>query len=242
MDEHFGRVLAALDKKGVLDDLVIIISSDHGENLGELGIYAEHGTSDYMTHRIPMIIRWPGTPEGQVDRGLHYNIDLCPTLAELAGTEPFDSWDGESFAESIKSGADRGRDYLVLSQCCHVCQRSVRFGPWFYIRTYHDGYHLFPKEMLFNIEEDPFEQHNLAETRRDITTQAVYMLNEWHDEMMSTSVSDTDPLWSVMKEGGPFHANRRMPLEQYCEHLRNTGRAWALDELKKAHPGDFADF
>ncbi len=42
LDEHLGRLFAALDDRGVLDDLAIIISSDHGENIGELGIYSEH--------------------------------------------------------------------------------------------------------------------------------------------------------------------------------------------------------
>jgi choline-sulfatase len=238
-DEHVARLLNALDEKGALDDLVIIVSADHAENMGELGIYGEHATADHATCRIPMIVRWPGGASGHVDTGLHYNLDLAPTLAELFGRPPVPSWDGRSYAATIGTGAGSGRDSLVISQCAHVCQRSVRVGPWLYMRTYHDGFHLFPDEMLFNVEDDPHEQHNLAAERPDVCKDAVYILNQWHDDMMKTMPRgyDADPLWTVMKEGGPAHA--RGELRAYCERLAATGRGHAIAELERRHPREF---
>ncbi|OBZ11393.1 sulfatase [Bacillus sp. FJAT-26390] len=206
MDDHIGQVLSKLEQLGILEDTAILISADHGENLGELGIYSEHGTADQGTCRIPMIFRWPGGAKGIKNEGLHYHLDLAPTLADLVGAARPDRWDGRSYMESITEGMDEGRDYLVLSQCAHVCQRSVRFQDWLYIRSYHDGHHGFPKEMLFHLKDDPYEQRNLAEELRDVCKEAVYLLSDWHDEMMSSMESDTDPLWTVMKEGGPLHA------------------------------------
>jgi len=236
MDEHLGRVFDALRQQGVWDDLVVIISADHGENLGELGIYGEHATADHGTCRIPMIVRWPGQHTGQ-DNGLHYNLDLGPTLAEMLGVEPSPSWDGCSFAPALREGAECGRDYLVISQCAHVCQRSVRLGPWLYVRTYHDGYHLFPDEMLFNVAADPHEEYDLAPGHPEVCREAVYRLNEWHDRMMKTMNYDVDPLWTVIREGGPFHA--RGQLKRYCEWLEKTGRGHAVPELKRRHPREF---
>lgn len=184
-----------------MDDLIVIITADHGENMGELGIYGEHATADQGTCRIPMIIRGPGIMQGISDRNLHYHLDLLPTMAEYMNVAPARSWDGISYAETLRSGRESGREYLVVSQCAHVCQRSVRFGDWLYIRTYHDGFHLFDKEMLFHITEDVYEQHNQASQRPDLCREAVYLLNEWHDHMMSTMPFDVDPLWTVMKEG-----------------------------------------
>ncbi len=238
MDGHIAQLLDALDRQGVLDDLAIIVTADHGENLGELGMYAEHGTADAVTCRIPMIIRWPGGQRGHVDTGLHYNLDLAPTVADLFGLPRGKSWDGESYAPSIREGADCGREYLVLSQCAHVCQRAVRFGDWLYMRTYHDGYHLFPTEMLFNLAEDPYEQHNLAAERKDVCREAVYRLMEWHDGMMASMPYAVDPLWTVMREGGPYHA--RGHLKAYCAYLEKTGRGDAVPELMRRHPGEFA--
>jgi len=237
VDSHIGQIFDALKDKGVWKDLVVIVSSDHAENMGELGIYGEHGTADHATCRVPLIMRWPGTQGGRVDDGLHYNLDLGPTLAELLGREPSPDWDGCSFAPAITQGRDCGREYLVISQCAHVCQRSVRMGPWLYVRTYHDGYHLFPDEMLFDLEDDPHEQHNLAGAKPEVVREAVYRLNEWHDAMMKSMAYDVDPLWTVMKEGGPFHAKGH--LRKYCERLEATGRADAIPELKRRHPREF---
>ena len=237
VDSHIGQVFDALASEGVLDDVAIIISSDHGENQGELGIYKEHGTADQITCRIPMIIRWPGGVQGHVDTGLHYNLDLAPTLAGLLDQQQLPNWDGRSYADTVARGEGCGRDNLVVSQCAHVCQRGVRLGPWMYIRTYHDGYHLFPAEMLFNIDEDPHEQHNLASERPDVCKEAVHVLNQWHDDMMATMPDAIDPLWTVIREGGPHHAKGHLPA--YCKRLEETGRAWAVPELKKRHPSEF---
>lgn len=249
LDTHIGALLDKLDALGVLDDLVIIVSSDHGENFGELGLWAEHASADWGTSRIPMIIRWPGKAQNLADRGLQYNIDLLPTLAELLGKTPRESWDGQSYAAALDSNSDigarvaespTGRDYLVLSQCCHGCQRSVRWGDWLYIRTYHDFYHLFPKEMLFNIKDDPHEQHNLADARPDVCNEAARLYLDWHDEMMATQPEGYyhDPLHEVLKRDcGPFHAAGNLP--RYCERLEATGRAWAVPLLKARHPKEF---
>ena len=119
------------------------------------------------------------------------------------------------------------------------CQRSVRFGPWLYMRTYHDGFRLFPPEMLFNIDADPHEQHNVAEKHPDVVREGVYRLMEWHDQMMLTMPYPytVDPMWTVMKEGGPFHARGMLP--DYVERLQVTDRGHAVDELKRRHRREF---
>ena len=240
MDDHIGRLLAALEAKGVMDDLAIIVSSDHGENLGELGIYGEHGTADNITCRIPMIVRWPGGKQGEVDDGLHYNLDLLPTLAELVGVEGSPRWDGRSYAASVLEGTECGRDYLVISQCAHVAQRSVVFGPWLYMRTYHDGFHpYYDKEMLFNIEEDRHLTNNLATDRKDICKEGVYRLMDWHDSMMASMPfkDKSDPMWTVLRERGPEHATAgNIEDSKYFDRLKNTGRGGSIEKIVARHP------
>lgn len=238
-DDQVGRILAFLKEKGLYEDTAIILSADHGENQGELGIYGEHGTADQITCRVPMIIKWPGVPAGGADDALHYNLDFAPTVADLLGLEPSPTWDGSSFAETLRRGVRQGHPFLVLSQCAHVCQRSVRFGPWLYIRTYHDGYHLFPREMLFQVERDPHEQEDLAPAHREVCDLALRHLHDWHDDMMAGMDCDVDPLWTVMREGGPFHA--RGQLRKYIPQLRRTGREAAIPELMRRHPREAVD-
>lgn len=234
VDDQIGRIVQQLKQAGVYEETAIIVSADHGENLGELGLYGEHGTADHITCRVPLIIKWPGKKSGGVKNGLHYNLDLAPTIADLLGLAAPGMWDGESFAPALGGESDPGRETLVLSQCAHVCQRSVRMGPWLYMRTYHDGFHLFPREMLFHVETDPHEQTNLAEKFPEICREAAARLLDWHDQMMLESTSHVDPMWTVMREGGPCHTRGKLP--EYLAYLEQTGRGWAIAELKKRHP------
>lgn len=232
MDKHIGLILNRLADLKVLDDTAIIISADHGENLGELGIYSEHATADGMTCRIPLIIKWPGGA-AQQDDALHYNLDLPPTILTLLNIDPPEGWDGRSFKPTLLSGETCGRDHLVLTQCAHVCQYSVRFGDWHYIRTYHDGYHLFPTDMLFNLVDDYHETANMAEEQPDIVHKGMWLLENWRQEQMLTMEHPCDPVWTVIEEGGPFHA--RGYLEMFVKRLRDTGRDGIASELLKKY-------
>jgi choline-sulfatase len=235
-DEYVGRVLNALADQGVLDETVVIISADHGENLGELNIYGDHQTADHITSRVPLIIRWPGVTGGKprVDTSLHYQVDFAATLVELLGGEVPSNWDGRSFASAFRDGSESGRDYLVVSQGAWSCQRSVRFEDFICIRSYHDGHHGFADVMLFDVERDPHEQHDLAEQRPELVQQAMGLLDEWHGQMMRTSTSGVDPMWTVLQEGGPYHCCGY--LKEYVARLRATGRERWAEHLQTKHP------
>jgi choline-sulfatase len=247
VDDEVGKMVAHLKRAGVYDDTAIVISADHGENQGELGIYAEHATADAGTCRIPMIVKWPGGKRGAIDDVLHYNIDFAPTLMDLLGGKKPDLWDGASYAKTITDGAALGREDLVVSQCCHVCQRSVRWDDdrgrrWLYVRTYHDGFHLFPQEMLYDLAADPHEQDDIAARHPDVCREGAWRLARWHDAQMQkmaiTSSDSTDPLWTVIREGGPHHALHepgRSPLPKYLERLEKTGRAEGAAALREKY-------
>ena len=233
MDDHIGRLLEAFEKQGVLDDLVIFVSSDHGENQGELNVYGDHQTADHATCRVPMVVRWPGIAEPRVDRGLHYAVDWAATSVELAGGRVPGRWDGRSFADAFRGNREAGRDYLVVSQCAWSCQRAARWDDYILIRTYHDGLKDFPEVMLFDVANDPHETQNLAADRPDLVAQGLATLEDWHREMMLTADDAADPLWTVMQEGGPLHT--RGELAAYCERLRSTDRAHHAEALEARH-------
>ncbi len=236
-DMWLGRILNALADKGVLDETVIVVTSDHGENLGELGVIGDHAVADHITSRVPMIVRWPGLPGGRVDPGLHYQTDIAATLIELAGGTVPAGWDGRSFAPAMRQGENAGRPYVVMSQNAWSQMRAVRWDDYCFIRTYHTGLKNLPARMLFNVREDPHELNNLAEADPAPADRGQALLEDWTAEMMTTSESPVDPLWLVMREGGPFHT--RGKLVGYCERLRATGRAHHAGFLE-AHPTGLA--
>jgi choline-sulfatase len=235
-DEHCGRILNALADAGVLDDTLVIVTSDHGENQGELGVYGDHHTADHITSRVPMILRMPGGA-GRVDHALHYQTDVAATLVELLGGQVPADWDGRSFAQAFRAGRDGGRQYVVFSQNCWACQRAVRWDDLLFIRSYHTGLKDLPARMLFNVADDPHELDDLTARHAELADHGQALIEQWTGDMLASSDSPIDPMWTVMREGGPYHCREVGP--RYLQHLRDTGRAHHADFLQ-AHPTGIA--
>lgn len=230
-DYWSGKIFDLLKNLGVWEDTLVIISSDHGENQGELNVYGDHQLADEITHRIPLIIKGPGICKG-VDKELHYNIDLSATILDLLGG--WDSipemWDAISFAQTLKDGRTCGRPYLVLSHCVWSIQRSVRFKNWLLIETYDDGCkEILKPTMLFDIEKDPHELVDLSEVRPEIVQEGRALLNEWLKENMAKSLFDEDPLISTLHNSGPYH----IPIYQLMDYVETVENIWGEDKAKE---------
>jgi arylsulfatase A-like enzyme len=243
-DAHIGMIIERLESLGVWEETAVLLSSDHGENLGELGIYGDHQTADLPTTRLPFILRWPGVPGGWVDTSLRYQIDGAATILELLGVHVPSDWDGRSFAPALREGARAGtsprdgvgeRDYLVLTQAAWCVQRSVRFDRWLCVRTYNDAFHGFDDVMLFDVVDDPHEQRELAGKHADVVSHAMSLLTAWQAEAMRTSRTGIDPIATVLHEGGGWYARRHR--DRYLARLRRTGREeWADRFAARGHP------
>ncbi len=229
-DEAIGTLLNKLDDLGVLDETAILVSSDHGEAFGELGVYADHQAADEATCHIPAVLRWPGV-RPQVHEGLQYQLDVAATILDLAGLKVPRSWDGEI----INLGGD-GRDHLVLSQGAWACQRGVRWGDHLYLRTWHDGYHAhWSDEMLFDVACDPHETTDISVANASTVEVGAHLLQEWTAQQLERT-GKPDPMDVVRNEGGPFHVRRH--LAKYLERLANTGRGRWIEVLKARHPNE----
>ena len=232
-DDLVGALLSMLADLGVdggdEDGTAIMVSSDHGEALGELNVYGDHQAADQVTTRVPMILRWPGLPSGARHAALHYQFDVNATILELLGQQVPSRWHGESRADQWRAGTDAGREHLVVSQAAWSCQRGVRFDDWMYLETRHDAFHLWDDVMVFDVERDPHQQHDLRDSRPDLVAQGASLLAEWRTGLLEGAARGGDPHDNVMAEGGPFHVRGQLPA--YLERLRATGRGDAADLL-----------
>ncbi|MBV8457100.1 MAG: sulfatase [Acetobacteraceae bacterium] len=234
-DDWVGVLLGELTRLGLEKETTVVISADHGENLGELNVWGDHQTADEFTNRVPLIVRPAGGFQhgGRVDRGLRYQFDWAATLIELAGGRVPASWDGVSFASEFSAGQEAGREFLVLSHGAWSCQRGVRFNKeghaFLLMVTYHDGYKDLAPIMLFDLTADPHELHNIAEVRPDVRDEGLARLTLWLGEMMRRSRDEVDPLMRVMREGGPFHCRGELP--GYLRRLETTGRGACAEAL-----------
>jgi len=236
-DDCVGRLLNLLEDAGVLEETVVFVSADHGENQGELNVWGDHQTADSITCRVPLIVNWPGiTKSSRVHDSLIQHYDWAATTVELVGQKVPENWDGQPFAEAFKEGREWGRPYLVTSQNAWSCQRGVYFEDYLFLRTYHDGYKMLEPKMLFDLNRDPHERHDLASEQPDLVVQGQSLLEDWHTDMARTSRGNTDPMMTVLRQGGAYHTRGRLP--KYLERLRATGRGHHADRLIELHPDE----
>jgi hypothetical protein len=114
--------------------------------------------------------------------------------------------------------------------------RAVRFDDYICLRTYHDGYKQLEPLMLYDLADDPHEQHNLASARPEMANRAMRLLEEWYRDAMLRSTHGVDPMMTVLREGGALHTRGQLP--NYLKRLRDTGRAHHADRLAALHPNE----
>ncbi|HLU41818.1 MAG TPA: alkaline phosphatase family protein [Microthrixaceae bacterium] len=102
VDHQVGRVLDHLDATGMADDTLVVLTSDHGEQLGDHWLVEKLGFFDQSFH-IPLIVRWPaGGRAGATVDAFTENVDVLPTILDLVGSRPPDFCDGASLRPFVE--------------------------------------------------------------------------------------------------------------------------------------------
>ncbi|MCL2896906.1 choline-sulfatase [Brenneria tiliae] len=159
VDDQFGAVLATLEETGLAEDTIVLVISDHGEMLGERGLWYKMGFFEGAA-RIPFIVHAPDRfAAHRVDASVSL-ADLLPTLVELAGGEPSSlpaTLAGHSLLPHLRREAGHDgvyAEYLAEGALAPIVM--IRRGDWKYVHSLSDP------ELLFNLREDPHELNNLA--------------------------------------------------------------------------------
>ncbi|MFO7976134.1 MAG: sulfatase, partial [Candidatus Hydrogenedentota bacterium] len=181
VDNRVGRLFGLLKEWGLYDNSLIIISADHGEEFWEHGCW-EHGHSLYdELLRVPLLIRLPGgrLRNTYIDAPVPLTA-VYATILDLCGI----SYDREavsacSLAPFLRdeSGAFFYPHHKAAYPMVYEPKESLHFGPWKYIRAMTTD-----REELYNLQEDPEEQHNIAYTMPEQLAEARAILSEIADE------------------------------------------------------------
>ncbi|TFH31113.1 MAG: tetratricopeptide repeat protein, partial [Myxococcales bacterium] len=161
VDRQIGRFIEKLKEKKVLDDTILVFTSDHGESLGEHA-EATHALFIYeSTIHVPLILRYPhGLPAGKVYGGAVGGVDVMPTILGLAGLKPNDT-QGADLSKAL-AGTEEAPLRSPYSESVHpelefgmAPLHGLRSNQWTYIRA--------PRAELYDRSTDPGEVHNLLE-------------------------------------------------------------------------------
>jgi choline-sulfatase len=157
VDERIGEVLAALSAAGLADDTIVVFTADHGELLGERGLWYKMAFFEPAA-RVPLIVRMPGRRPGRRVTEPVSHLDLVPTLLDLCGVEPTGDLDGRSHAAVLAGEAIQPADVAAeyLAEGVNAPAVMLRRGRHKYISCGDDP------ELLFDLEADPRELENRA--------------------------------------------------------------------------------
>ena len=203
-DALIGSILRALEANGILENAIVIYTSDHGEQAGEHGLWWKQ-TFYEDSVKVPAIISWPNhIPKNRTQDIVINQFDLIATILEAAnapvlprsnGRSVLDvlkdsttSWNNTAFSEYCMNDSEHGRAYSpnlggsdIHAKPGGVQNRMIRSGPW--KLNYYHGY----QPQLFNLEDDPSEiiDRNGDPACKNIKSELLdQVLNDWDPDLV----------------------------------------------------------
>ncbi len=212
LDEEIGKVLAALQASGLAEDTVIVYTTDHGENMGEHGMWWKNCVFDSAA-RVPLIISWPKRwPGGQRRDGACSFVDLVQTVAEIGGAKAPADWDGDSMCRWMDDPKAEWKDMAVSEYYAHNIASGyamLRAGRYKYVyHTPADEKRPAERE-LYDLKADPGELKNLAGD-----AQLAPLVNEMHAKLLKELGEDPDKTElraRASNQSAPAEADRIRP-------------------------------
>lgn len=170
IEEGVGEILTALKETGQLDKTIIVFTSDNGYFYGEHGLSVERRLAYEESIRLPLLVRYPkAVRAGRVRDEIALNIDLAPTLLELAGVSVPATMQGRSLVPLLKGARPAWRHSFLIEyytdtvfpRVLQMGYKTVRNQRWKYIHYLE----LTGMDELYDLKTDPYEMKNLINHR-----------------------------------------------------------------------------
>ena len=239
VDDKIGEVMEALE--ATRQEAIILFVSDHGDMLGERGLWFKMSFYEGSS-RVPLMIAAPDMEPGNVTTPVS-TIDICPTLCDLAGVSMQDvqPWtSGESLVH-LGQGGERTSPVAMeyAAEASYAPMVSLRYGKWKYNRC------MLDPDQLFDLEADPNELSNLAEAPEHLgTVQSLRAKSEarWDLEKFDAEVRESQArrwvVYDALRAGG-YYPWDYQPLQKASErYMRNHMDLNVLEENQRFPRGE----
>ena len=222
LDDKIGEVMEAV--KATRQETIIMFVSDHGDMLGERGLWFKMSFFEGSA-RVPMMICAPDMQPGLITTPVS-NIDVCPTLCDLAGVDmsEVEPWTTGQSVKPLGQGVERTEPVAIeyAAEASYSPMVSLRYGKWKYNRCKLDA------DQLFDLDKDPHELTNLAEvaehqgtlTQLRAKSEARWDLDKF-DADVRASQARRWVVYEALREGG-YYPWDYQPLQKASErYMRN---------------------
>lgn len=169
IDDYVGRFVDILEKRGQLENTVIIYTSDHGEMMGDHGLFTKQCMYE-ASLRVPLVVSGLGINQGHRSDALAELVDLYPTMLDMAGID-YDSQklDGKTLLPVLTGEEENHKQYQV-SDLYHT--RMLYDGRYKYI------YNINDRSELYNLKKDPEERVNIIDEKSEVADKMDSKLKE----------------------------------------------------------------
>jgi choline-sulfatase len=241
LDDKLGELLSALERTRALEDTIILFCSDHGDMLGERGLWFKMSFFEGSA-RVPLMIAGPGIQPALVETPVS-NLDILPTLADLAGIDlgAIMPWtDGQSL-KLLMDGATRETPVLMeyAAEGSYAPMVAIREGRYKFVHCEIDP------PQLFDLESDPEESVNLAADPAHAALVASFMQKvhaRWDMAAFDAAVRESQARrWVVYPalRNGAYYPWDFQPLRTASErYMRNHMNLDTLEERKRFPRGE----
>ena len=223
LDEQIGNIISSLERKGELENTLIVISSDHGDMMGDHHLWRKSYPYEGSAG-VPLIIRWPESlglraRRGQVIKQLVELRDILPTFLDVAGVEKPSEMDGMSMMGLIEGKKKGWRKILDMEHGeCYWKENS-----WTGLTDHRYKYIYYSvtgEEQLFDLVKDPGEEKNLASLSHYKNT-----LERWRQKMV-VHLAERGEEWVkdgklVIREENVVYSPN-YPIEYYPKEIKNN--------------------
>ena len=219
MDACLQSIFTALASLGAFDDTIIILNGDHGETLYDHELWFDHHGMYDNVLRVPLILRYPRKlPQGARAGGFNQHKDLLPTVLELADlpVSPLmqdAAFDGESLLPMIRGEVASLQSEFYITECTWMRKHGWRAPSWKLMIALEPDFHFKPEIELYNLAEDPNEDHNLAKQRPDVVDALRARMEAWivkrEAETGLTNPMVTQVDWHGIAGVGPFKTSQQ---------------------------------
>lgn len=201
VDQQIGRLIEGFRERGVFDDMLLVVTADHGESFWEHGRRG-HGQSLYQTLlHVPLMIKLPGMEPG-AGRRVETPVslaDLAPTVIDVSGIERPRDFEGRSLVP-LALGENRPPSLEYVYSELYLIKRytktAIRHGDYKLIATYHkdeEGEYAGTGIELYDLARDPLEQQDLSDepAYRDEVNRLMAALLSWEDAVARRSLGES---------------------------------------------------
>ena len=193
-DAEIGKLVETLEDLNIYDKTIMIVTSDHGEALGEHGAYTIHRFMYDPSLHIPLIFRCPELVSGgRSAPALTHLVDIPPTIIDLLGIGVPDYMEGRSLKPVLTGETNEQYPQLFLFSIAPIIRRGVRTHTHKFIRRVPncpttDGW---PDKELYDLTSDPGELNNIVDSHQDTAAELEGLLDVWTADKLKGRV---DPL------------------------------------------------